>query len=151
MRCRIAFRYPAILWVAPRNGEEHVRRSNPACLASLDCFAEFYHRARIRATRWLAMTNDRSLSEPFDQRRRVHLIGLVVAGQGVHHDVDAGAERELALPRFTRRQWQHWLTVGSHRPSAGEIVRRDDDRRHAVAAAGGPRRSLVLARQRFDP
>ena len=38
-----------------------------------------------------------SLPEPFEQRRDVHLIGLVVAGQRVHHDVDAGAERHLAL------------------------------------------------------
>ena len=28
------------------------------------------------------------------------LVGLVVAGQGVHHDVDAGPEREFALPRL---------------------------------------------------
>src|SRR6185312_6870767 len=33
-----------------------------------------------------------SLPQPLKQRRDVDLIGLVVAGQGVHHDVDAGAE-----------------------------------------------------------
>ena len=40
----------------------------------------------------------RLLSQPLKQRRHVHLVGLVVAGQRVHHDVDAGAEREFALP-----------------------------------------------------
>ena len=38
-----------------------------------------------------------SLSQPFEQRRNVDLVGLVVAGERVHHDVDAGAEREFAL------------------------------------------------------
>src|ERR1700710_879910 len=77
------------------------------------------------------------LPEPFDQRRRVHLVGLVVAGQRVHHDVDAGAEGEFALPRLAGRQRQHRLSVGSQRPGAGEIVRSDDDRRDAIAAACG--------------
>src|SRR6202022_5162258 len=47
------------------------------------------------------------LPEPFDQRRRVHLVGLVVAGQRIHHDVDAGAEGEFALRGAARRQRQH--------------------------------------------
>src|SRR5262249_17000016 len=38
-----------------------------------------------------------SLSQPFEQRRNVDLVGLVVAGERVHHDVDAGAESEFAL------------------------------------------------------
>src|SRR5580692_8135639 len=76
------------------------------------------------------------LSQPFDQRRRVHLIGLVVAGQRVHHDVDAGTEGEFALLRLARGERQHRLAVGADRPGAGEIVRGDDDRRDAVTAAG---------------
>src|SRR6516162_5866344 len=40
------------------------------------------------------------LSQPFEQRRNVDLVGLVVAGERVHHDVDAGAEREFALARL---------------------------------------------------
>ena len=47
------------------------------------------------------------LSQPLEQRRHVHLVGLVVAGQRVHHDVDAGAERELALARLARHHRQH--------------------------------------------
>src|SRR5882672_2022289 len=93
------------------------------------------------------------LPESFDQRRRVHLVGLVVAGQCVHHDVDAGAEGEFALPRFARRQRQHRLAVRTQGPGARQIVRSDDDRRHAVAAAGRPGSGLVvvIARQGFDP
>ena len=37
------------------------------------------------------------LPEPFEQRRHMHLVGLVVAGQRIHHDVDAGAIGEFAL------------------------------------------------------
>src|SRR5882672_10486551 len=68
------------------------------------------------------------LAEPLEQSRHVDLIGLVVAGERVHHDVDAGAERELALTRLARHQGEHGLAVGSRRPGAGEVVRRDDDR-----------------------
>src|SRR5665811_2174352 len=31
------------------------------------------------------------LPQPLEQRRDMHLIGLVVAGERVHHDIDAGA------------------------------------------------------------
>src|SRR3954466_13582533 len=41
-----------------------------------------------------------SLSQPFQQRRNVDLVGFVVAGERVHHDVDAGAEGKFALARF---------------------------------------------------
>src|SRR5205085_11295760 len=63
------------------------------------------------------------LPQPFDQGRRVNLVGLVVAGQRVHHDVDAGAEGEFTLPRLARCQRQHRLAVGPDRPGAGEIAR----------------------------
>src|SRR5579885_2968619 len=92
------------------------------------------------------------LPQPLEQRRDVHLVGLVVAGQRVHHDVDAGAEGEFALARLARHQRQHCLAVRPHRPGAGEVVRGDQDRGHAVA---GPRRALALPValrwQRLDP
>ena len=82
----------------------------------------------------------------------VHLIGLVVAGQRVHHDVDAGAEGEFALARFARRHRQHGLPVRPHRPGAGEIVRGDDDRGDAVARAGRAVALILIGGgQRFDP
>src|SRR6202030_3225701 len=77
----------------------------------------------------LASAHTHLLSQPFDQRRRMHLVGLVVSGQRVHHDVDASAEGEFALPRFARRKRQHWLAVGAYRPGAGKVVGSDDDRR----------------------
>src|SRR5437667_258597 len=52
------------------------------------------------------------LSQALDQRRHVDQVGLVIAGQRVHHDVDAGAEGEFALARFARRQRQHRLAIG---------------------------------------
>src|SRR6266567_1539547 len=100
-----------------------------------------------------ARTTSSSLSQPFEQRRNVDLVGLVVAGERVHHDVDAGAEREFALARLGGDERQHGLAVLAHRPGAGEIVRRDDDRRHAVAGARRTAHRLVLVdgRQRFHP
>src|SRR5262249_54533123 len=94
-----------------------------------------------------------SLSQPFEQRRNVDLVGLVVAGERVHHDVDAGAEREFALARLGGDERQHGLAVLAHRPGAGEIVRRDDDRRHAVAGARRAARRLVFVDggQRLHP
>src|SRR3954470_13556633 len=93
------------------------------------------------------------LSQALDERGRVHLISLVVAGQRVHHDVYSGAESEFALPRLARGQRQHRLAVRAYRPGSGKIVRGDDDGRNAIAAACGAG-SLVLvlaARQRLDP
>ena len=49
----------------------------------------------------------------------MHLIGFVIAGERVHDDVDAGAEREIALARFALDHRQHGLTVGPRRPGAG--------------------------------
>src|SRR6476646_5884093 len=93
------------------------------------------------------------LPEPFEQRRHVHLVGFVVAGQRVHDDVDAGAERKLALPRLAFDHGQHGLAVRPRRPGAGKIVRSNDDRGYAVAAARRTTRRLcVLARrQRLHP
>src|SRR5215471_5911093 len=95
------------------------------------------------------------LPQPFEKRRNMDLIGLVVAGQGVHHDVDAGAESEFALARLAGHQRQHRLAVWSRRPGPGQIVRRDDDGGYAVAAA---RRAfgifvfvLIGALQRLHP
>ena len=66
---------------------------------------------------------------------RVDLIGLVVAGERVHHQIDAAAQRHLALARTAGSQRMQRLAASSRRPGAGEVVRGDDDRRHAVAGA----------------
>src|SRR5580704_9032481 len=92
------------------------------------------------------------LPQTLEQRRHVHLIGFVIAGQRVHDDVDAGAERKLALARLALDHRQHGLTVGPRRPGAGQIVRSDDDGGHAVAAARrAPGAVFVDVRQRLDP
>src|SRR5579863_8997812 len=93
------------------------------------------------------------LAEPFEQRRHVNLIGFVIAGQRLHHDVGAGAERKLALARLAFDHRQHGLAVGGDRPGAGHIVRGDQDRRHAIAAARRAGRGFLVigCRQRLDP
>src|SRR5438132_1093546 len=50
-----------------------------------------------------------SLPEPFEQSRNVDLIGLVIAGERIHHNVDAGAEGKFALARLGGNQRQHRL------------------------------------------
>src|SRR5262245_64203366 len=52
-----------------------------------------------------------SLSQPLQQRRNMDLVGLVVASERVHHDVDAGAEGEFALARLGGNERQHGLPV----------------------------------------
>src|SRR5229473_485146 len=92
------------------------------------------------------------LPEPLEQRRDVHLIGLVVAGQRVHHDVDPCPKGELALARIAGHQRQHRLTVGLNGPGAGKVVGSDENGRDAVAAAGGATRFvLAFRRHGFDP
>src|SRR6202035_5722275 len=92
------------------------------------------------------------LPQTLEQRRHVHLIGFVIAGQRVHDDVDAGAERKLALAWLAFDHRQHGLAVGPARPGAGPIARGDDERGHAVAAAGrAPGAVFVHVRQRLDP
>src|SRR4030095_3936100 len=93
------------------------------------------------------------LPEPLEQRGDMYLIGLVVAGQRVHDDVDAGAERELALARLARHHWKHWLAILAHGPCSGEIIRGDQDRGYAVARARRPVGLFILVtcRQRLNP
>src|SRR5580692_10893123 len=56
------------------------------------------------------------LPQSLEQRRHVHLIGFVIAGQRVHDDVDTGAERKLALALLAFHHRQHGLAVGPRRP-----------------------------------
>ena len=71
---------------------------------------------------WSMIVSDALLSQPLEQRRDMNLVRLVVAGQRVHHDVDAGPEGEFALARIAARERQHVLPVVAHRPGACEII-----------------------------
>ena len=95
----------------------------------------------------------RSMRKPFQQVLGVDLVGLVAAGQRVHHQVDAAAQRHLALARPAGRERIERPAVGVGRPGGGEIVGGDDDRRDAVAGARRTRRAIVGVgrRQRLDP
>src|SRR5689334_11410914 len=76
-----------------------------------------------------------SLPQSLEQGRDVHLIGLVVAGQRVHHDVDAGAERHFALHLAAWHCGIERPVRVVERPGRGEVVRGDDDRAHTVGTA----------------
>src|SRR5215831_790074 len=62
----------------------------------------------------------------------MHLIGLIVAGEGVHDDVDARAQRHLALALAAWHGWIEILAAFVARPRGGEVVGGDEDRTHAV-------------------
>ena len=85
----------------------------------------------------------RSTSEPFQNVLSVDLVGFVIAGERVHDQIDAAAQRKFALPRPPRNQRIERAPVGVLRPRRREIVRGDDDRRNAVA---GARRALRRGR-----
>ena len=91
------------------------------------------------------------LSEPLQQGRHVHLVGLVVAGQRVHDDVDAGAEGHLALALAARHDRIERLVAVIERPGGGEVVRRDQDRADAVDAPGLSALVAVARRLGLDP
>ena len=81
------------------------------------------------------------------------LIGFVIAGQRVHHEIDAAAQRHFALARAAGNQRIERLPLVVGRPGGGEIIGGDDDRRNAVAGARRARRAVVGIgrRQRLDP
>src|SRR5450631_3060399 len=81
------------------------------------------------------LSTRRSTSEPFQNVLRVNLVGFVVAGERVHDQIDAATQGKFALPRSSGNQWIKRTAVRVLRPSRGEIVRGDDDRRNTVAGA----------------
>src|SRR3989337_2607971 len=92
------------------------------------------------------------LPEPFEQGRHMHLIGLVVAGQRVHDDVDAASVGKLPLALVSADDGIKRLAPRSDRPGGRKIVGRDDDGRDAVAGARGAAfLPLGLRRQGLDP
>src|SRR5690606_4210762 len=92
-----------------------------------------------RGENWMVM----SLAQPFEEGRNMDLVGLVVAGQHVHHDVDPGAEGIVGPDPVRRPRREHGRPVGTDRPGTGEVVAGYHDRRDAVAGACRPVRVLA--------
>src|SRR5207244_6271927 len=76
-----------------------------------------------------------SLTEPLEDRRHVHLVGLVVAGQHIHDQVDAEAQRHFALRLAARHHREGRPALAVDGPGAGPIVAADDDAGDAVIDA----------------
>ena len=57
------------------------------------------------------------MPQPLEQVADVHLVGLVVAGERVHHEVDAAAQRDLVLARVARAERVERLAVVVAGPS----------------------------------
>src|SRR5437870_11441633 len=80
------------------------------------------------------------------------LVGFVIAGERVHHEIDAPPQRKLMLALAARQKRIEALAIGIVCPARCEIVRGDDYRRDTVAR---PRRSRGAIRgsrrQGLDP
>src|SRR5262245_17021848 len=72
------------------------------------------------------------LPQPLEDRRHMHLIGLVVARQRIHHEVDAEAVGHLPLPLAARDGGEHRSLIVVESPGAGPVVAADDDAGDAV-------------------
>ena len=68
------------------------------------------------------------MPKPLQQCRHVNQVGLVVAGQCIHDDVDASAERHLALPLPAWHHGIEWPVAVVERPGGGEVVGGDQNR-----------------------
>src|ERR1051326_9326504 len=93
--------------------------------------------------------------QPFEQRRHVDLIGLVIARHSIDYDVDPKPNRPLPLrfaPRYNRR---YRIAPLVPCPRRSPIISTHDDGRNAIAAARrnrlGGRVFRINWRQGFDP
>ena len=80
----------------------------------------------------------------------MHLIGLVIAGQRVHHDIDPAAQGHFALARAARIERIEAVAALVAGPGRGQIIGGDDDRRNAVARARRAAFLFGVGRQRLD-
>src|SRR5204862_8179550 len=74
----------------------------------------------------------RSLTEPFENRRYVHLVRLVVAGQHVHDEIDPKAQRNLALRLAAQHDGIAPPALAVDGPCAGAVLATDNDAGHAI-------------------
>src|SRR5437763_17078732 len=74
----------------------------------------------------------RSLTEPFENRRYVHLVRLVVAGQHVHDEIDPKAQRHLALWLAARHDGIARPALAVDGPGAGPVITADNDAGNAI-------------------
>src|SRR5215204_4969481 len=136
-------------WVAPHPGPLPARGERESCgaapvwppiawrvVATASPLPACGERDRVRGDR------GGSLAEALQDGGDVDLVGLVVAGQDVHHEVDAEAGRDLALRLAARDAREGRAALLVERPGAGPVVAADDD-------AGDPVIDPVL--DRLDP
>src|SRR5437868_15014724 len=76
----------------------------------------------------------RSLTEPFEDRRYVHLVRLVVAGQHVHDEIDPKAQRHLALWLAARHDGIARPALAVDGPGAGPVITAGNDAGNAIIA-----------------
>src|SRR4051794_39228381 len=92
-----------------------------------------------------------SLPEPLEERGDVHLVGLVVARQCVHDDVDAGAECLLALGLPAGHYGIERAVAVIEGPGGSEVIGGHEDRADPVGAARLAALIRNIGRFRLDP
>ena len=65
----------------------------------------------------------------------MHLIALIVPGQGIHHQIGPEPIRQHALPRATGDCRMRVLAIAVHRPGRRPIMTAQDHRAHTVIGA----------------
>src|SRR2546423_4122150 len=74
----------------------------------------------------------RSMTAPLENRRYVHLVRLVVAGQHVHDEIDPKAQRHLALRLAARHDGIARPALAVDGPGAGPVITTDNDAGNAI-------------------
>ena len=85
----------------------------------------------------------------------MHLVGFIITGQHMHHQIDAKPIGHFALSAIAciAPNWEHLVALTIHRPSSGPVIPADDYGADAVVEiakrhAGGLLNSL---RRGFHP
>src|ERR1700693_5178095 len=74
-------------------------------------------------------------SQPFQQGGHVHLIGLVIAGHSIDHDIDPEADGHFSLSLAAWNNRSDWFAPLVARPGRGPVIAPHDDGGDAIAAA----------------
>ena len=66
----------------------------------------------------------------------MNLIGLVIPGERIHHNVDAGAESHFALPVISRDHRIKWIAIVIQGPGCRIVIGTDNNGTYTVNIIG---------------
>ena len=84
-----------------------------------------------------AAQHDRLLTKAFEDCRYVYLIGLVVTGQRIHHQIDSETECHFALPLAAGDDRRKRAALVINRPGRRPVIAANDNRRNPIIDTAG--------------